>query len=317
MNVPSYPEIIQLGSPGTVSFLFSKPVIAQEKVDGSQFRWGVIDNELCFASHHQQFDLDQIPSMFAQVVSYLQGKGDVLRKILAEGQSKAVWFYGEMLTKPKQNTLVYGRIPTNGLVLFDVVFESESGERAFAPRLVLEDCAARLGVSVVPQLAVLYNPSLDDLKSETWFDTESFLGGTTIEGVVFKDYTQQVVYGGIPQPIIAKWVSQRFKEHHKTDWKERSDKGGAEALVASYESVEARWRKAVQHFAEDGLLTCQPKDIGPLIGEITKDIFVEDEEAIKEALWKIYRKEIARVAVKGFAEWYKANLAELSETYGK
>ena len=72
-------------------------------------------------------------------------------------------------------------------------------------------------------------------------------------------------------------------------------------------STPARFEKAVQHARDEGLLVDEPKDIGILMRELNKD-FEEHVDEIKNLLYANYRKEILRVANRGFAEWYKAKL---------
>jgi hypothetical protein len=71
----------------------------------------------------------------------------------------------------------------------------------------------------------------------------------------------------------------------------------------------ARWNKAVQHLREEGKLTQTPKDIGPLIKEVQRDVFAECTEDIKEALFKWAQGQISRGVIAGLPEFYKQELA--------
>ena len=76
-------------------------------------------------------------------------------------------------------------------------------------------------------------------------------------------------------------------------------------------TTEARWRKALQAMADDGKLTNSPKDIGPMIGRIKKDIFEEEGERIKEGLFNhFWKNSISRGVTRGFPGWYKEQLLE-------
>jgi hypothetical protein len=79
--------------------------------------------------------------------------------------------------------------------------------------------------------------------------------------------------------------------------------------IATAFCTEARWEKAVQHLRDDGALTDSPKDIGALLKALNHDIDVECKDEIKDALWQMFRKDILRVASRGFPEWYKRCLA--------
>ena len=61
---------------------------------------------------------------------------------------------------------------------------------------------------------------------------------------------------------------------------------------------------------DDGKLLDAPQDIGPLMKEIHEDLDSEETETIKEALYKMYIKDIKRSATRGFADWYKDRLAK-------
>ena len=55
------------------------------------------------------------------------------------------------------------------------------------------------------------------------------------------------------------------------------------------------------------MLVDEPKDIGVLMRELNRD-FEEHVDEIKNLLYTNFRKDILRVANRGFAEWYKAKL---------
>ena len=55
------------------------------------------------------------------------------------------------------------------------------------------------------------------------------------------------------------------------------------------------------------MLVGEPKDIGVLMRELNRD-FEEHVDEIKNLLYANFRKDIIRVANRGFAEWYKKKL---------
>ena len=67
--------------------------------------------------------------------------------------------------------------------------------------------------------------------------------------------------------------------------------------------------KAIQYLAEQGELQNDVKDIGPLMKRINQDILEEETEVIKDALYKIFHKDVLRTATSGFPQWYKDRLA--------
>jgi hypothetical protein len=298
--IGSYPSIYTLGHRAATN-LFDGPVLVQEKVDGSQFSFGIIDGVLRFRSKGQEiYEEGGVPALFRNAVKSVRERADLLQP---------GWIYrGEYLSSPHHNTLTYERIPEGHIALFDIQFGNE--DYAAAEFLALE--AKHLHIGVVPTLET-YNfnawdkskPSMADL--ESLLHADSFLGGQKVEGVVFKNYTQ---YGVDKKVLMAKHVSEAFKEVHRGAWKE-ANPGKAEIidrLVVQYRTP-ARWQKAVQHLAESGTLDNSPRDIGPLMKEVHTDVLKECEDEIKEALFKYAWPKISRGIAAGLPEWYKTELA--------
>lgn len=299
MSVPSYGKVLGWGKPMTGEVL-NGFVQVQEKVDGSQFRFmrDAYDG-LHFASHH----CDLFPGaagMFQKAVDYVSA-------MPAEAFETGIVYCCEYLGKPKQNTLSYGRAPTNNLVLFDAY---DTLRQRFISRVYLMHYADRLGIDLIPLLCASDEAGEDFVRS--WLDTESYLGGEKVEGVVVKNYDQHVVIGGQVMPLFVKLVNNAFRERNDKAWNADSGKSKVATLVDSY-CTAARWEKAVQHMSERGDLTGTVKDIGPLLGEIAHDLTDEETEDAKERLWRIYKGDIVRAAQRGFPDWYKAHLAMADE----
>jgi hypothetical protein len=167
--------------------------------------------------------------------------------------------------------------------------------------------AEQLSIESVPILFKGIVTSMEQI--EELLNTESILGGHKVEGVVIKNYSQQLLIGDRHIPIVsAKYVSEAYKEKHNAHKPEFSGQSRLECLIQSYRT-EARWNKAVQHLTEQGLLEQSPTDIGSLMKEVHRDIEEECKEEIKELLWREYSKKIKRVSTAGMAEWYKKLIA--------
>lgn len=137
-------------------------------------------------------------------------------------------------------------------------------------------------------------------------DRVSSLGGPKIEGIVLKNYSERAMIGSLVLPLMAgKYVSEAFKEVHKKEWKTGKDR--KEILLSQYHT-EARWEKAIQHLRDSSVLTNSPKDIGPLIQEIHRDIEEECRQEIMEQLWSLHKRELMGRVTSGFPEWYKRKL---------
>lgn len=292
----SYPSIYNLGH-RAITNLLAAPVNVEEKVDGSQFSFGVDENgEIHARSKGAVLIVDAPEKMFLRAVETVKE----ISANLIPG-----WTYrGEYLQKPKHNTLAYSRTPANYIVVFDI----NSGEEEYLSYEAKKAECDRIGLECIPLIYSGIIASADILRS--FLDRESYLGGQKIEGVVVKpkDYA---MFGLDKKLLIGKFVSEAFKEVHSSEWKKSNptSRDILDQLGAIYRTP-ARWNKAIQHMSERGQLTGTPKDIGALLKETSSDVYRECEEEIKDRLFKWAWPHIARKVIAGFPEWYKNELLE-------
>lgn len=316
MSWSSYPSIYNLGH-RAVKDLLNHPHIIEEKVDGSQFSFGLFhpdhccapglpciyqdtmadQNELRVRSKGAVMLVDAPEKMFNRAVETVRKLTDTLHP---------GWTYrAEYLAKPKHNTLAYDRVPEGNLIIFDI----STGDQEWLSPADKQREAARLGLECVPLLLVDSRgggTSLADLR--LLIDTQvSILGGQKIEGIVVKPLGE--LYGPDHKTLMGKFVSEQFKEAHKEGWKVTSPNSGdiLDRLSKQF-STQARWMKAAQHLREAGLLTDSPKDIPALMAEVQKDLGKECEDEITHILWKWAIPHINRAATRGLAEWWKERL---------
>lgn len=295
--IPAFPKIFHLGDK-FIDKIFDGPVEITEKIDGSQFVFGKIGGELFCRSKGKMLVLGAPEKMFEKAIDYVMS--------VQESIPNNIVFFCEYLRQPKHNVLAYHRIPTNGLALFGVCelpnkFISEYSRLIFAKNT--------LGIDVVPLIYEGEIKTKDDLVE--MLDTDSYLGNVKIEGIVIKNYTQPFMIRDRVFPLMSgKFVSEKFKEKHRTDWKvKNTGKGRWDTYVEGFRT-DARWEKAVQHLRDNGELENAPRDIGKLIKEIHRDITEEEKENIKDVLWKEFGIQVLRKSTAGFPEWYKKRLAE-------
>jgi len=294
-----YPKVYALGHK-YIQDIFEDEVLVEEKVDGSclNFSKGV-DNSINIFSRTVKQDLDNPDKMFKVGVEYILSIQDKL--------IPGFNYHGEYLNKPKHNTLPYGRVPKNNIIIFDI--EDVNGEPLSYDAKVEE--AALLGLETVPRL--FYGKLLNATELFKYLDNISILGNEKIEGVVVKNYNKYTQFKnlGYSNYYVGKFVSERFKEKHVKDWKERniSNKDIISNLITELKT-EARWYKAVQHLKESGKFLGEPKDIGELFKLVTMDIDEEEQDYIKDVLYKHFVKDIKRHVTHGLPEWYKIKLAE-------
>jgi hypothetical protein len=291
--IESYGKIWAIGHSGCRG-IFDDPVLIEEKVDGSQLSFGVFGGELKMRSKGAELVIDAPDKMFSVAVERVQSVAHLLR----DG-----WTYrGEYLQKPKHNTLVYDRTPKNNIVIFDI----DRGGFDYANGTDRAEEADRIGFDSIPLFDVCRIQSKDNVSA--LLEKTSFLGGQTIEGVVFKSRTR---FGPDSRPLMAKFVSERFKEMNGANWKDQktSSKSIIQLMIERYKT-QPRWEKAIVHLRERGAIENSPRDIGNLIKEIQSDFREECLEDLKEQLLKWALADVTRGIVAGLPEWYKDRLLE-------
>lgn len=289
ITLHAYPSIYNLGHKAVAEIL-SGNVLVEEKVDGSQFSFAKMNGNLLARSRKRELFIDSPESMFGNAIAAVQAIANKLH----DG-----WVYrGEYLDKPKHNTIAYDRIPQRHIVIFDICDGLES--YLSYERKVEE--AAKIGLEVVP---IIYYGKVSTLEHfNEMLQAESFLGGSKVEGVVIKRYD---LFTLDKKAMMAKYVSESFKEKHQKEWKSGAGKDAIQLLVEEL-TTEARWQKAVQHLAEIGELESSPRDIGKLIKEIQSDVEDEEKEYVSNKLFQHFWPRIRRRLTIGFPEWYKQEL---------
>lgn len=293
MTLHSYATVFAIGHK-MIEGLFSGPVVVEEKVDGSQFSFGLIDGELVCRSKGKQLILDAPEKMFARAVATARE----IAPLLHPG-----WTYrGEYLDKSKHNTLAYDRVPAKHIIGFDIDTGIETYLEPDEKRAEFE----RLGLECVP---LLYSGEVSSLEIFNEFlQRTSILGGCKIEGVVVKNYS---LFTGEKKVALGKYVSESFKEIHAGEWRKSNPTNIdiTDQLIERYRTP-ARWQKAVQHLAESGRLEGSPRDIGALMIEVPEDVQKECEYEIKELLFAHFWPKIRRGISAGLPQWYKDELVK-------
>lgn len=293
-ELPSYPKVWTIGH-RKVRGLLDGPVEVQEKVDGSQFSFGVVDDGLLMRSKNKPLDPVAPEALFRPAVDTVVALFE--RELLPEG-----WvFRGEAVSKPRHSTLAYERVPAGNVILFDVQPSLEE----YLPHQGVAQAAADLGLEAVP---LLHTGMVDVDLLHRLLETESVLGGGPVEGLVCKPL-EPVFDEQTGKALMLKHVSERFKETHRKTWPKSGQKDVVTQLAESLRS-EARWEKAVQRLAEQGTLEESPRDIGALVLAVQEDVLAEEREAIAETLLGHFERAIRKGVVVGLPEWYKERLLQ-------
>jgi hypothetical protein len=279
--------------------MFKGEVEVTEKIDGSQFVFGM-DEEGKFVcrSKGQLIDMEH-PGMFALAVE--QAKR-IFSESIYTGCSN-LYFHTEFLMKPKHNKLCYNRVPLNNLYLF-AMWNYNYWEKID----IVIACAKDMKIEPPNVIATAKEMSVASIEIalNTFFELDSILGGCKIEGVVFKNYTQVNRNNDI---ACCKAVRPEFQEIMKQRSKSINKDAKLEDFLNSFKT-EARWDKAIQHLRDKGLLADTPKDIGMVIAETLRDLEEEYGVMIKDFLYKHFMRKINQRTIKGLPEYYIKKLGE-------
>jgi hypothetical protein len=309
IHLPHYAKVRQLGDTYLTDLMLSG-VVVEEKVDGSQFRFMKLDGRVICGSHRVNFDDANPPDkLFRKAADYVESIGH----LMPEG----IVFFAEFLAKSHHNTIVYEHPPKNGLMLFDAHNVSdhdiEVGELCSTIPADgwadLETVGYFSAAFDIDPPAVLFEGMLDYPSLQKLLSHMSYLGNSTIEGVVVKNYT---LTGHDPHhpgnfPMMGKLVRKSFKEENDSNWK--AGKDILSQVILRYRT-DARWEKARIHARDDGKTEGSMRDMKVLIDELDRDLDEECKEAIKEMLWQHYESSIRRGLRSGMAEWLKEQLTK-------
>lgn len=228
----------------------------------------------------------------------------------------------EYLSKPKQNTIPYGRVPKRNLMLFDVQVDT-----LFLNRVDKEKFAADHDMEITPLLfsGDASEISKDDKilpeKEKEFLAKTSILGHAekgfqTIEGFVIKNYDKLYDverfrnYEESTHPwMCIKIVNEKFKEVNHEENPNRTNK--FQELKDNHRT-EARCMKTINSLNEQGLLMGELSDLKLLVPAMIKDIIDEEQVGIMDALWRMFGKEITGYASKEMIPTYKKYLDENS-----
>lgn len=278
--------------------VFGQPVYVQEKVDGSQFSFGLVQmedgsTELLFRSKGSVFRAGG-NGMFNPAVTAVTA----IQSQLPLGYT----FRGEFLSKPRHNVLRYDRTPLGHIVLFDI--QNDKGE--FVPQTEVQVAAKFMGFDYAPILDYADMTEAQVLANmPSYLKHPAVLGGQ-IEGVVIKPASRVFLPDGTQ--VLVKIVSDAFKEVKVDRITGNSNANGMDEvtarIIARY-ATNQRYQKAFQHLQDEGLLSGSMKDIPLIIREVQADILKEEEQHIKDELYNAVKKDLLRGFVKDVAGWYQ------------
>ncbi len=309
----SYPKISQsykIEAEG----IYDGHIIVEEKIDGSQIRIKITSTgDIICGSHNSKEDLPP-DTMFNLGVEQAE---KLFKDFTPEHE---ITVFAEYLKSPKQNTIPYGRVPKHNLMLFDVMVDT-----LYLSRKDKEIFAEKWDMEITP---VLFQGDASEIskddkilpsKQEEFLALKSVLGHAdkgfqTIEGFVIKNYDKLYDVNRFrnfeesTHPwMCIKIVNEKFKEVNHEENPNRTNK--FQELKDNYRT-EARCVKTINNLNEQGVLKGDLSDLRLLVPAMIQDITDEEKEGIKDALWRMFGKEITGYASKEMIPSYKKFLEE-------
>ena len=279
----------------------------EEKYDGSQFRFGIENGKKWFGSKAVDFSNMRPPDkMFQLAVDKATEALNIFEKTFGNND---IVFFGEFFSKQKHNTITYGRLPQNNLVLFDIFYNN----KFLYPNEVI-NIAKIINLEPVRLIAAFNDfPNLNFVNNS--IKLISSLGDATIEGIVIKNYNINIELNSQIRPLFYKFVNKEFKELNDKEWNKQHTPHNAFSDIEHLFNKEIIYRKAIQHLEDSGKATGEMKDIVELIDLVKKDIEEEYMEAIINILKSHYMGEIKAIAIRGLPEFYKEYLYKKTQDY--
>lgn len=293
MALSTYGKIYNLGHK-IIKDLLDGYVFVEEKIDGSQFSFGIKDDKLFMRSKNCDLSEYAGDSMFNCALKQVES----IKHLLKPGYT----YRAEYLKKPKHNSLAYNRAPEKNLIIYDIDIHTQDYMKY--DEKIQE--ASILGLECAPLIWHGQGSDLTEDMFKEFLDLESVLGGQKIEGVVIKNYERFNCMDG--RVLMGKHVSEAFKEiNHKNHKLQNKKSELIESLGDKYRTV-ARWEKAVQALRDSGELLEAPEDIGKLLKTVNLDVLDECKDEIKEDLFKWAWPKLQKLLTRGLPQWYKETL---------
>ncbi len=301
LKFKSYPKIPAFGYDGTEDILDGNITITP-KIDGSNVSIWLGMGEYKLA--RRQGWLDDNDKGFSPFIEHIKKLWDesLYLKACADRNNWLVIF-GEFSNN--QNKLKYNlKVP---IIVFDVAetfinVKDEEMHFGFYNYELMKEIADQAGLSWTPALYEGSGKAIGDVQKliEKYVGKGSILGGCIEEGVVVKDYSRRTRFG---RHYFAKIVTAEFAERQNVKTKPVRVGSGIGEWATETFFTPARLLKAVQKIKESGewIEPETKKNIGKLIGVVTKDIYDEHYLEIAEKAAQVAWKEVNTMVAKQVA----------------
>lgn len=268
MTFKKYPEIERLGNEDNKDIFLSgeDTLVIEEKVDGGNGSFWQEDDGIHFGSRNRDLTLENDIKMFA-------GKQKQLREHLSNLKEKInpdYIYYFEWMDK---HTINYTNAPF--IIGFDIRLKrsmnnAESG--LFLGRDLREQEFNRLKIENVP---LIWRGKVNELKKleiRELIPKSKYFDGFA-EGLVIKNYCRKHSHQN--HQLYAKLVRDEFKEDNKAVFGNVRNKNSDTSKIINEFCTNARIRKAVLHFIDEGN-KLELKLMSKVPHYVIRDIFKEE-----------------------------------------
>ena len=262
-------------------------IIIEEKMDGGNFRFAIINDELVMGSHSRVLDEDNPNSkFFKRCIEFIKLKiteKDLLN--LKKNYSNMI-FYGECMVK---HTFDYDWEKIPPYLGFDIKLFSDQTKYIEYDKKV--EIFKTLGLPVVPLIKRIKAKDMvkitDDNIPNSAYANPKDDNWKQAEGIVIKNYKRQ---------LFSKYVREKFKEQNKTTFgmpKKWARTESDEALVVATYCTNARIEKIIFKLLEENNKLEMPL-MQHLPKRVTNDIFEEHWREICLSNWSVNFKGIRK-----------------------
>ena len=271
MTLKKYPDIERLGHEDNKDIFLSgeDTLVIEEKVDGGNGSFWQEEEGIHFGSRNRDLTLENDTKMFAGFQLRLK---EHLNKLELEGIkiNSSYIYYIEWMVK---HTINYTSAPF--IIGFDIRLKrsiNSEGEGLFIGREAREQEFNRLKLENVP---LVWRGNVSDLKKLAIRDLipkSKYFDGFA-EGIVIKNYCRK--HPRYNYQIYAKLVRDEFKEDNKAVFGSVRNKNSDTSKIVEEFCTDARIRKAVLHFVDEGN-KLELKLMSKVPSYVIKDILKEE-----------------------------------------
>ena len=302
MTFKKYPDIERLGHDDNREILmFSDDMLfIEEKVDGGNGSfWLEEDGSIHFGSRGRDLTLENDTKIFAMYQSWLRAH---LKKLEEEGIkiNPDYFYYIEWMQK---HTISYINIPN--VIGFDIRLKravNEEGFGLFLGREAREQEFNRLRIENVPLIWKGKVKELKKLAIRELIPKSKYYDGWA-EGIVIKNYSRKAREGN--HQLYAKLVRDEFKEDNRAVFGNIKDKNSDTSKIIEQFCTDARIRKAVLKFIDEGEkleLKLMAKVPSYVIKDILKEEFSTIYDTYKFVDFKEMKQKIPKLCLKVISE---------------